>query len=103
MNNQARLAMISNKLQNISNSQHHPSPRGVEDIDKRLSNLERTIEESHDSDLRAIHSLRSQISKAQQELEREHQQREEPVSYTHLRAHETPEHLVCRLLLEKKK
>eukprot|EP00658_Telonema_sp_P-2_P045615 TRINITY_DN33606_c0_g1_i3.p1 TRINITY_DN33606_c0_g1~~TRINITY_DN33606_c0_g1_i3.p1 ORF type:complete len:206 (-),score=40.78 TRINITY_DN33606_c0_g1_i3:24-641(-) len=29
--------------------------------------------------------------------------RHEPVSYTHLRAHETPEHLVCRLLLEKKK
>src|SRR5678815_150875 len=26
----------------------------------------------------------------------------EAVSYTHLRAHETPEHLVCRLLLEKK-
>src|SRR5678815_718729 len=25
---------------------------------------------------------------------------EEPVSYTHLRAHETPEQLVCRLLLE---
>ena len=24
------------------------------------------------------------------------------VSYTHLRAHETPEHLVCRLLLDKK-
>ena len=24
------------------------------------------------------------------------------VSYTHLRAHETPEHLVCRLPLEKK-
>eukprot|EP00658_Telonema_sp_P-2_P040774 TRINITY_DN29160_c0_g1_i1.p1 TRINITY_DN29160_c0_g1~~TRINITY_DN29160_c0_g1_i1.p1 ORF type:complete len:116 (+),score=5.79 TRINITY_DN29160_c0_g1_i1:162-509(+) len=29
--------------------------------------------------------------------------RSRPVSYTHLRAHETPEHLVCRLLLEKKK
>src|SRR5678815_194455 len=29
--------------------------------------------------------------------------RKEAVSYTHLRAHETPEHLVCRLLLEKKK
>src|SRR5678815_983240 len=28
--------------------------------------------------------------------------RREAVSYTHLRAHETPEHLVCRLLLEKK-
>src|SRR5678815_5837782 len=26
----------------------------------------------------------------------------EAVSYTHLGAHETPEHLVCRLLLEKK-
>ena len=25
-----------------------------------------------------------------------------PVSYTHSRAHEPPEHLVCRLLLEKK-
>ena len=25
------------------------------------------------------------------------------VSYTHLRAHETPEPLVCRLLLKKKK
>ena len=24
------------------------------------------------------------------------------ISYTHLRAPETPEHLVCRLLLEKK-
>src|SRR5674536_388810 len=29
--------------------------------------------------------------------------RSRPVSYTHLRAHETPEHLVCRLLLDKKK
>src|SRR5674536_373662 len=28
---------------------------------------------------------------------------ERSVSYTHLRAHETPEHLVCHLLLEKKK
>src|SRR5665254_22197 len=32
---------------------------------------------------------------------RENVQRGLPVSYTHLRAHETPEHLVCRLLLEK--
>ena len=29
--------------------------------------------------------------------------RTNPVSYTHLRAHETSLHLVCRLLLEKKK
>ena len=27
----------------------------------------------------------------------------DPVSYTHLRAHETSLHLVCRLLLEKKR
>ena len=26
-----------------------------------------------------------------------------PISYTHLRAHETDQYLVCRLLLEKKK
>ena len=30
------------------------------------------------------------------------QNQSKSVSYTHLRAHETPEHLVCRLLLEKK-
>ena len=29
--------------------------------------------------------------------------RHAPVSYTHLRAHETDSYLVCRLLLEKKK
>src|SRR5665647_2588517 len=28
---------------------------------------------------------------------------QQPVSYTHLRAHETDSYLVCRLLLEKKK
>src|SRR5678816_4644529 len=32
-----------------------------------------------------------------------HRVEPQAVSYTHLRAHETPEHLVCRLLLEKKK
>ena len=38
------------------------------------------------------------------DLEREVDLIEEiAVSYTHLRAHETPEHLVCRPLLEKKK
>eukprot|EP00658_Telonema_sp_P-2_P015565 TRINITY_DN16001_c0_g1_i2.p1 TRINITY_DN16001_c0_g1~~TRINITY_DN16001_c0_g1_i2.p1 ORF type:complete len:132 (-),score=20.76 TRINITY_DN16001_c0_g1_i2:31-426(-) len=36
-------------------------------------------------------------------LERPRNPSVRPVSYTHLRAHETPEHLVCRLLLEKKK
>src|SRR5680860_1920269 len=32
-----------------------------------------------------------------------HWRRPYPVSYTHLRAHETDSYLVCRLLLEKKK
>src|SRR5674536_260599 len=32
----------------------------------------------------------------------EHHAAFKAVSYTHLRAHETPEHLVCRLLLETK-
>ena len=31
------------------------------------------------------------------------QKNNKPVSKTHLRANETPEHTVCRLLLEKKK
>ena len=34
--------------------------------------------------------------------ERNFSRRVEPVSYTHLRAHETVLDLVCRLLLEKK-
>ena len=39
------------------------------------------------------------------QLFQEHQYRASaiPVSYTHLRAHETGRNLVCRLLLEKKK
>src|SRR5674536_407146 len=34
-----------------------------------------------------------------QQCRRDARYRRAPVSYTHLRAHETPEHLVCRLLL----
>eukprot|EP00831_Metopus_contortus_P034580 TRINITY_DN27576_c0_g1_i2.p1 TRINITY_DN27576_c0_g1~~TRINITY_DN27576_c0_g1_i2.p1 ORF type:complete len:133 (-),score=29.58 TRINITY_DN27576_c0_g1_i2:7-405(-) len=36
-------------------------------------------------------------------LPEEEEKSASPVSYTHLRAHETSLHLVCRLLLEKKK
>src|SRR5678816_4812043 len=36
-----------------------------------------------------------------QQIHISHSLKSIPVSYTHLRAHETPEHLVCRLLLEK--
>eukprot|EP00658_Telonema_sp_P-2_P031989 TRINITY_DN2380_c0_g1_i3.p1 TRINITY_DN2380_c0_g1~~TRINITY_DN2380_c0_g1_i3.p1 ORF type:complete len:166 (-),score=63.50 TRINITY_DN2380_c0_g1_i3:95-592(-) len=41
--------------------------------------------------------------KALRDLAARRDQKLGAVSYTHLRAHETPEHLVCRLLLEKKK
>mgnify|MGYP003381612710 CR=1 FL=1 len=43
---------------------------------------------------------------AQRHGEHDHQRMQEafePVSYTHLRAHETVLDIVCRLLLEKKK
>eukprot|EP00831_Metopus_contortus_P006802 TRINITY_DN12601_c0_g1_i2.p1 TRINITY_DN12601_c0_g1~~TRINITY_DN12601_c0_g1_i2.p1 ORF type:complete len:126 (+),score=31.10 TRINITY_DN12601_c0_g1_i2:41-418(+) len=45
-----------------------------------------------------IHDKQNNYEKSSNQLSRE-----EPVSYTHLRAHETSLHLVCRLLLEKKK
>src|SRR5674536_383287 len=47
--------------------------------------------------------LNDRIQQAVARAERGAQPPAVPVSYTHLRAHETPEHLVCRLLLEKKK
>eukprot|EP00658_Telonema_sp_P-2_P003627 TRINITY_DN11351_c0_g1_i2.p1 TRINITY_DN11351_c0_g1~~TRINITY_DN11351_c0_g1_i2.p1 ORF type:complete len:460 (-),score=87.29 TRINITY_DN11351_c0_g1_i2:27-1406(-) len=47
--------------------------------------------------------VRASYSTAKPEDMEEAMRRLSPVSYTHLRAHETPEHLVCRLLLEKKK
>ena len=48
---------------------------------------------------RLIEAAQAQMSEAREKLAVSR----ETVSYTHLRAHETPEHLVCRLLLEKKK
>src|SRR5674536_379432 len=45
-----------------------------------------------------IHKLKEEYSKSENPIISM-----DAVSYTHLRAHETPEHLVCRLLLEKKK
>ena len=52
----------------------------------------------------------SKVSRARQqdyEVDAQHLKKEleeaKPVSYTHLRAHETRHDLVCRLLLEKKK
>ncbi len=49
-------------------------------------------------DLLELADDRSRACHAVDTLARAH-----PGPYTHLRAHETPEHPVCRLLLEKKK
>mgnify|MGYP003379916545 CR=1 FL=1 len=45
----------------------------------------------------------AQLAEAEAEQQRLQTLLIEPVSYTHLRAHETVLDLVCRLLLEKKK
>ena len=55
-----------------------------------------------------LHTSRTSISRALIQARNEGYvqiriQYPEPVSYTHLRAHETDSYLVCRLLLEKKK
>eukprot|EP00658_Telonema_sp_P-2_P069837 TRINITY_DN5923_c0_g1_i19.p1 TRINITY_DN5923_c0_g1~~TRINITY_DN5923_c0_g1_i19.p1 ORF type:complete len:564 (+),score=163.56 TRINITY_DN5923_c0_g1_i19:190-1881(+) len=85
---------------------------------KRLDELER-IEKQRETDaaskrhvdrLEYRAALDSQVEhkdvlkhQAQLSVQQEREVMLRAVSYTHLRAHETPEHLVCRLLLEKKK
>src|SRR5678815_1326479 len=56
-----------------------------------------------DSALRHLLTPSARISEHHLSRRRERMCAPQAVSYTHLRAHETPEHLVCRLLLEKKK
>src|SRR5678815_6182061 len=46
---------------------------------------------------RELHRQRARAAARRRERDRGARQ-PAPVSYTHLRAHETPEHLVCRLL-----
>ena len=51
-----------------------------------------------------VHSLKDIVASIIERYDiSEVQARADPVSYTHLRAHETVLDLVCRLLLEKKK
>ena len=51
--------------------------------------------------VRNIKSLEMKVADDEKKIKR-YEKRDEAVSYTHLRAHETTLHLVCRLLLEKK-
>ena len=48
-------------------------------------------------------TMNSPVDTASIEAARDSINQATPVSYTHLRAHETGRNLVCRLLLEKKK
>ena len=64
-----------------------------------LSQLERNLTSPSIATLQDIvEALGTTLAKFFQE-----ETEEKPVSYTHLRAHETGRNLVCRLLLEKKK
>src|SRR5678815_4845032 len=64
-----------------------------------VRDFERLLGEDFFRKVKSFTSIRTDAHDLEQELVHY----VEPVSYTHLRAHETPEHLVCRLLLEKKK
>ena len=50
----------------------------------------------------AKHMQQTELAK-RMGISQTHMSNIESCLYTHLRAHETPEHIVCRLLLEKKK
>ena len=52
----------------------------------------------------AMPAMSAEMQQQHDNMQKEIKQiRDQPVSYTHLRAHETDSYLVCRLLLEKKK
>eukprot|EP00658_Telonema_sp_P-2_P043337 TRINITY_DN31278_c0_g1_i1.p1 TRINITY_DN31278_c0_g1~~TRINITY_DN31278_c0_g1_i1.p1 ORF type:complete len:212 (-),score=63.39 TRINITY_DN31278_c0_g1_i1:82-717(-) len=75
-------------------------------IEKRKVQLKRVRDtQLHQDEEARLHIVLGEIARENNLCERLHGDLVTilPVSYTHLRAHETPEHLVCRLLLEKKK
>ncbi len=62
------------------------------------------IAEAFDCRTKTVENIRQRLVRDGFESALNGKQRESPpVSYTHLRAHENSLHLVCRLLLEKKK
>eukprot|EP00658_Telonema_sp_P-2_P057955 TRINITY_DN46375_c0_g2_i2.p1 TRINITY_DN46375_c0_g2~~TRINITY_DN46375_c0_g2_i2.p1 ORF type:complete len:420 (-),score=82.64 TRINITY_DN46375_c0_g2_i2:16-1275(-) len=88
--------------------QHTPQGYSDEDIkvvlatNARLKEQVEELQSSVQSKSRVIADRDKELAEQDRELTAL-QHASETVSYTHLRAHETPEHLVCRLLLEKKK
>ena len=67
--------------------------------DQNFTNIENKFKESNSSSATNLTEINEQITNTNTVM----QEYITPVSYTHLRAHETDSYLVCRLLLEKKK
>eukprot|EP00658_Telonema_sp_P-2_P077724 TRINITY_DN7096_c0_g1_i1.p1 TRINITY_DN7096_c0_g1~~TRINITY_DN7096_c0_g1_i1.p1 ORF type:complete len:433 (-),score=155.08 TRINITY_DN7096_c0_g1_i1:73-1290(-) len=87
------IRMLRLKINELRSSIHTAQVRvkNIDDIRTHIITLQRqlTLERTK------VQALSEELENPQNYLR--------SVSYTHLRAHETPEHLVCRLLLEKKK
>ena len=62
-----------------------------------------TLRENGLTVLEEVCPLSARVVVNQVSMKMENERITKPVSYTHLRAHETKANLVCRLLLEKKK
>eukprot|EP00658_Telonema_sp_P-2_P028488 TRINITY_DN21822_c0_g2_i2.p1 TRINITY_DN21822_c0_g2~~TRINITY_DN21822_c0_g2_i2.p1 ORF type:complete len:627 (-),score=121.35 TRINITY_DN21822_c0_g2_i2:59-1939(-) len=77
-------------------------PSSYFDVEAPLSSDPKLVNILNDVPHFAPFAFRARLFQKQLEEDYQNQSRD-AVSYTHLRAHETPEHLVCRLLLEKKK
>eukprot|EP00658_Telonema_sp_P-2_P036348 TRINITY_DN2631_c0_g1_i1.p1 TRINITY_DN2631_c0_g1~~TRINITY_DN2631_c0_g1_i1.p1 ORF type:complete len:268 (+),score=92.23 TRINITY_DN2631_c0_g1_i1:215-1018(+) len=77
----------------------------VRDTVKELTHELRTLDARIKQSANQRDKLRKECTEIEHKMHSESDAADSftPVSYTHLRAHETPEHLVCRLLLEKKK
>eukprot|EP00657_Telonema_sp_P-1_P008399 TRINITY_DN29507_c0_g1_i1.p1 TRINITY_DN29507_c0_g1~~TRINITY_DN29507_c0_g1_i1.p1 ORF type:complete len:118 (+),score=57.23 TRINITY_DN29507_c0_g1_i1:201-554(+) len=88
------LVAVDENLQNCLSrlAQQQSRQREIEDLDKAIAEKDA-----------ALQHMANDLVQADDVLSRAINQAREPVSYTHLRAHETVLDLVCRLLLEKKK
>src|SRR5678816_4802324 len=89
---------VENNNNNNDNNNNSKEMLLVNELERVKEDLI-TTKRSEEMIKRAIEEQRNEYVK----LQADYKHNLEAVSYTHLRAHETPEHLVCRLLLEKKK
>src|SRR5678816_1744655 len=105
-----RSALIEGISSALSEKHHHQGEEQAHENRRRQGKVEAEVAPADRKVARELSQRkteRHQQTRASDDQTREDQ--ESPhhsprsVSYTHLRAHETPEHLVCRLLLEKKK